>query len=395
MNIVFFSNADFFGTQKRPEFSSMPRFTNMLAEGMAKRGHKVKIWSPRSRFFLLPFKGTMKKWMGYIDQYLLFPATVKKLLRTCSKDTLYVFTDQAQGPWVPLVANKHHVIHCHDFLSQLSAMDKIEECKTSWTGKKYQRFIRNGYRKGKHFICISNKTRNDLEELLPQMPLSSSVVYNGLDETYVPLPADRARALLKNKTAANLDKGYCLHIGGNQWYKNREGVVDIYNAWRSMEKIKLPLLLIGPPPSSSLAQAIEQSAFEKDIHAICNLSDEYVRYAYAGATVLLFPSLAEGFGWPIAEAMAIGCPVITTNEAPMTEVAGAAGFFIPRRNAKNKETWAAEGAKMLQKVIGLSHAERKQVVNASIHNARRFNSKHALDQIENIYRAITETPPSS
>lgn len=389
MNIIFFSNPNFFGIQKVPAFSSMPRFTNMLAEGMAKRGHSVTIWSPRSRFFNLPLKGFLKKCMGYIDLYVLFPQEVKKHLKECSNDTLYVFTDQAQGPWIPLVKNKKHVVHCHDFIAQLSALGKIEENKTSWTGRTYQSFIRNGCIQAKNFISGSNKTKNDLQLLLPGQPLLSAVVYNGLDELFKPMDTREARELLKNKTDADLSDGYCLNIGANQWYKNRSGLIGIYNAWRALEKAKLPLLLLGTPPDEELSQLIEQSPFKKDIHIISGLNDEFLRYAYAGATVLIFPSFTEGFGWPIAEAMATGCPVITTNEAPMTEVAGNAGFFIPRRTAENEKTWAAEAAGVLQNIVGLSAAERQQVVEASINNAKRFDLQTTLDKIERIYQNIT------
>lgn len=330
--------------------------------------------------------------MGYIDQYILFPAQVKWYLSRSSADTLYVFTDQAQGPWLPLVAKRHHVMHCHDFLAQLAAKNKIEECQTSWTGKRYQSYIRNGYRKGKHFICISNKTKADLEALLPEPPLSLSVVYNGLTAAFKPISVPQARTLLEGKTTARLSAGYCLHVGGNQWYKNREGVVDLYTAWRAASHQQLPLLLIGAAPDEALQRTLANSACRQDIFILCNIDDEFLHYAYTAATVLIFPSLAEGFGWPIAEAMASGCLVITTNEAPMTEVAGDAGFYLPRRTLSNKKTWANEAALTLQKVLSLSPAEREIAVDAAIRNAKRFDAVAAMDQIEHIYQHIAEHP---
>jgi glycosyltransferase involved in cell wall biosynthesis len=80
-----------------------------------------------------------------------------------------------------------------------------------------------------------------------------------------------------------------------------------------------------------LTKSLESSPYKADIHWLSGIDDEHVAHAYSGAAVFLFPSLGEGFGWPIAEAMASGCPVVTTDEAPMTEVAGEAGFLIPRR----------------------------------------------------------------
>ena len=119
------------------------------------------------------------------------------------------------------------------------------------------------------------------------------------------------------------------------------------------------------------------------------MSDEYLRYAYAGASVFVFPSLAEGFGWPIAEAMACGCPVITTNEAPMTEVAGDAGFLIPRRTIKNGEFWAAQAAEVVGRVVDLPASERSMIEKASVSNSQRFSSRNTLDLIERIYKKVS------
>jgi len=390
MTIVFFSNPDFFGAEKMPQFMSMPRFTSMLAEGMTERGHRVKIWSPGSAFFNMPVKGPLKKWLGYIDQYVVFPAAVKRRMKECPEDTLFVFTDQAQGPWIKLVEKRRHVMHCHDFLAQFSALGKIPEFKTSWTGKKYQQFIRNGYFKARNFISVSHKTHSDLVELIGDKASKSAVVYNGLDKSYKQQDQVKSRTILGNKTGVDLSQGFLMHIGGNQWYKNRIGVVEIYNAWRDLGNT-LPLLMIGAAPSEDLAQLISSSSYTKDIHAISGLSDLYVRHAYCAASLFLFPSLAEGFGWPIAEAMASGCPVLTTGEAPMNEVAGDAGFFIPRRSAESPERWAKDAALQVQHIINLPSAAFEAVVEKSLANVTRFDLKSALNQIEDIYNEITHS----
>jgi len=389
MNIVFFSNPDFMGSENAPEFSSMHRFTMILANGMAQRGHEVTLWKPERKYFSIPAPAAVKKWLGYVDQYIVFPATVKKRLKHCPPDTLFVFTDQAQGPWLPLVATRKHVMHCHDFLAQLSAMGKIEQHKTSWTGKQYQYFIRRGYEKGKNFISVSRKTDQVLKELLPHQPASTAVVYNGLDPSYRPFFHGKARRLITKKTGIDFTGGYCLHVGGNQWYKNREGVIEIYTAWRKQTEWTLPLLMIGPSPSRAVQQLVERSPFKQDIHFISNLSDEFVRYAYAGANAFLFPSHAEGFGWPIAEAMASGCPVLTTDLAPMTEVAGGAAFLITPRGPENDDTWATRAAITLHQIICLTTANRKAVIAAAISNVKRFDTTATVDQIEFIYGHIT------
>lgn len=388
MHIVFFDHPAYLS------YLSIPRFTRMLVSGMEKRGHTTEIWTPEPGFLRLPLPGAAQKWLGYLDQYLVFPAWVRRRLQAYPANTLFVFTDQAQGPWVPLVAHRPHVIHCHDFMAQHSAMGRIPENPTPWTGQQYQQLIYRGYSQGKNFVSVSEKTRKDLEQLLPETPNTSEMVYNGMNNSFFPYDVAIARQKLGEKIGVQLTPGYLLHVGGNQWYKNRLGVIELYDAWRSMSNVALPLLLVGAALTPALANVVSQSLYKDDIHIIRGLDDEFVHLAYAGASVFLFPSLAEGFGWPIAEAMASGCPVITTDEDPMTEVAGKAGFLIPRRpyHAPASARWAVEAAAVVEKVINLTSQEREAATAAGRVNAQRFDSDKALDRIEGVYKKVLQQP---
>jgi len=386
MNLVFLAHPSFLGQQ------SMPRFARMLADGMSKRGHLVDTWSPTARFYKIGFGQTLRKWLGYVDQYIVFPLEVRRKAKRCTPDTLFVFTDQALGPWVPLLADRPHIIHCHDLMALRSALGELKENPTSWTGRQYQDLIRRGFAKGNHFISVSQKTKEDLHRYLPAEPASSDVVYNGFHQPFSPYEASGARSLLGKRVDLDLSSGYILHVGGNPWYKNRPGVIEIYDAWRLNRSHNLPLLMIGEAPSEELLMKYNQSVNKTDIHWLIGIEDEFVRLAYSGASVFLFPSFGEGFGWPIAEAMASGCPVITTGEPPMTEVSGNAGFLIKRRPADplHAAEWAREAAAVLDKIITLSPSDRMAVVEAGIRNSKRFDTQMALDQIEAIYLRILQ-----
>ena len=386
MHIVFFNHPPFLGSQ------SMPRFADLLANGMKEKGHQVESWTPKAFFYRAPVPGTLKKWMGYIDQYILFPAQVKAKLKKYPADTLFVFTDHALGPWVPLVAKKPHVIHCHDFLAQQSALGQIKENPVTKTGKLYQKFIYNGYSKGKNFISVSEKTRSDLHTILGYHPQLSEVIYNGLSQQFKPTNDATGDVLINKEDNIDTGNGYILHIGGNQWYKNRIGVIEIYNAWRKKYDNVMPLVMIGAKPNEKILTEYNNSPVRNDIHFLTGKSDAYVRNAFAHATVFLFPSLAEGFGWPIAEAMASGCPVVTTNEAPMTEVAGGVAFFINRRpaNTKHVADWANNSADVVNNATTLTISERQSVVNDGIENSKRFNTNLMLEKVEGIYTGLTE-----
>jgi glycosyltransferase involved in cell wall biosynthesis len=384
MKIILFTHPDFLGSQ------SMPRYANMLLGGMQERGHEVVVWSPKARFYKLPLLKSMKKWLGYIDQYVVFPMEVKLKLRHSSNDTLFVFADQALGPWVPLVKNRNHVVHCHDFLALKSALGTIPENPTSFTGKQYQNYIRNGFSKGKYFISISKKTQQDLHALHLGKILNSVVCYNGMNRVFHSLSPAASRSLLETKLNIPLSNGYVMHIGGNQYYKNRIGVIEIYDTWRSNYNGKTSLLLIGEKPSDELDILREKSLFKDDIHFVAGLSDDYVNSAYSGAGCLLFPSLDEGFGWPIIEAMASGCPVITTNKAPMNEVGGKAAYYIDKKptDVSLLEKWKKDGAKMLEKVLSLNTFQRTAAIEKSFGQSQKFTSEYSLNAIEATYKEI-------
>ena len=381
MKIALFTHPPFLGSQ------SMPRFANMLTEGMRARGHTVEQWTARKYFFGLPAPRSLKKWLAYIDQFLLFPLAVKLRLRSQPTDTLYVFADQALGPWVPLVAKLPHVIHCHDFLAQRSARGGFPENPTSWSGQIYQAFIRWGYSKGRNFISVSENTRRDLHEFLGKSPDFSHVVYNGLNQSFAPA-ADpiTTRKALSEKLGLDLASGFLLHVGGNLWYKNRPGVLHLYHTWRALPATSpLPLLMLGEPPSPEMLDLQANSPFKAEIHFIQAADDATLRLAYQAASVFLFPSLEEGFGWPIAESMASGCPVVTTDRPPMTEVAGGAASLIPVSGPPRD--WAPKAARALEQLLTLSPQERQERIINGISNAERFRAGLCLDEVERLYAA--------
>ncbi len=384
MKIIFFAHPDFIHSQ------SMPRYVRMLAAGMQERGHDVDVWQPVPLFYKFRIAGSLKKWLGYIDQYFIFPIQTRRRMKRLPRDTMFVFTDHALGPWVPLVKNRPHIIHCHDFLAQRSALGEFKENRVSFSGKLYQALIRRGYRKGKNFISVSAQTRDDLHRFMVNHPPVSEVVYNGMNQSFEKTEAGYAKKMLSEKTGLDLTEGYLLHVGGNQWYKNRVGVIAIYNALRQDKDFMLPLLLIGAAPSAELNNARDLSPFKEQIHFLTAIDDKWLRFAYRGATVFLFPSLAEGFGWPIAEAMASGCMVITTNEKPMTEVAGEAGCFITRKPVEETESqaWANESAAVVKRVLQFSLPERQAMIEKGLLNVERFAVAGALDRIEKIYEGV-------
>ena len=397
VNLVLYTHPDWLGSQ------SQMRLVRMMSDAFEARGHRVLVrkptprvhrWATNSAFSARwPGLSRFAKWAGYIDQFVLFPRAQRRAITADPPETLYVFCDQALGPWVPLVRARPHVVHCLDLLALRSALGLIPENPTSWTGRLYQRFIRAGFRHGRHFIAISEKSREDLHRFGGLQPQTSEVVYLGQNYPYSALPRDVA---LQRLAIAGLHVPQCglvLHVGGGQWYKNSTGVVALYAHYvrgcQADGRVVLPLWMVSPPPGPDLQSQVAAVPAPGIVRFVQGIDNAALEAMYSVAGALIFPSLAEGFGWPIAEGMACGCPVITTGEAPMNEVGGPHAFYLPRLASRaGLQDWAERGAALLCDVLDRPEDERERTRAASMAWTRRFDTGQAIERYLEIYTAV-------
>ncbi|MEO8419380.1 MAG: glycosyltransferase family 1 protein [Methylophilaceae bacterium] len=388
MHIVQFVHPDFLNSQ------SMPRFARMITEEMRTRGHCVDEWTAAPLAYRLPVPARFKKWLGYIDQFIIFPIQVRWRLRKLPSNTLFVFADQALGPWVPVVASRPHVVHVHDFMALRSSLGEFPQNPTGWTGQQYQALIRRGFGHGRYFVSVSENTRSDLHRFLPGLPEVSEVVYNGLNYPFRSMTQPEYEAALSSVGLPLPATGFLLHVGGNQWYKNREGVLEIYEAYVRQTVNPLPLWIVGASPSDRMKDIAQRVTGKGDVWFLSGLSDKQVCAAYSAARLMLFPSLAEGFGWPIAEAMACGCLVLTTGQAPMTEVGGDAAFYIPTKPVHGSGVWATHAGERVAEILALSPDEVGSQRQKGYEQVAQFDAEQTLDAYERIYQqALAKAVP--
>jgi glycosyltransferase involved in cell wall biosynthesis len=367
----------------------MPRFAGMLKAAYESRGHSVDSWSASPKVYDWVPLGRLSKWAGYVDQYLLFPLAMRRAMTHTSKDTLFVFCDQALGPLVRVVGARPHIVHVHDLLALRSALGEVPENPTSVTGRMYQRYIRRGFQNARHFISISRKTQADLHRVGGVSAITSEVVYNGLNFPFAPLAQRDCGKILSGAGLPVPASGMLLHVGGGQWYKNLPGVIHLYAHYAALVDEPLPLWCVSPDPNLAVRSALHKVPAAGKVLFFNNLESRILQAAYSMADALLFPSLAEGFGWPLIEAQACGCPVLTTDEAPMNEVGGDAAEYLPRLEASGDiDAWASNGARQLIKMLSRTPEEKRQSADRGVAWSAHFSVDKAISSYLTIYERV-------
>ena len=342
---------------------SMLRFAELMRRLYSEAGHEVRLLQPVAvlgRWACHPERG-FGKWLGYVDRFVLFRFSLCRALAWA--DVVHI-CDHSNAMTVPWLRGKPHLVTCHDVLAIRGAAGRIDGYRVGLSGQVLQRWILSGLQYAEHVVCDSLQTRREFQELAGLPDARVSVVPVAPNYSYRPMSAGDAAARI---AAAGLDpqSPYVLHVGGDQWYKNRPGVVRIF-----AELVKRPgyqahrLVLAGKAWDADLAAAVAGSSLAGRIDAVVDADNETLRALYSRADFLLFPSLAEGFGWPIAEAMACGCPVVTTGRAPMTEVGGEAALYL------DDPADATGGARRIVDAIG----PRERRVALGFAQAARFDT---------------------
>jgi glycosyltransferase involved in cell wall biosynthesis len=171
-------------------------------------------------------------------------------------------------------------------------------------------------------------------------------------------------------------------VGGNQWYKNRLGVIKIFARLRKRPAFRnLVLVMAGKAWTDEMREFVRFHELEWCVVELVDVSEKTLQALYSRAEVFLFPSLEEGFGWPIAEAQACGCPVVTSNRAPMTEVGGEAAVYVDPLDEEAAASAVAD-------VMGMKGGSRLAIRDTSLRNAARFSTTAMIDNYVAFYSGL-------
>ena len=220
------------------------------------------------------------------------------------------------GHKLPVLAPCRTVVTIHD-LAVLKFPDTflpLHRQRLAW-------FTRNAVRRANRIIAISECTKRDLCELLEADPGRIDVVHHGVDH-------DLFRP---DGSVAQRDRPYILSVGALQPRKN---YLTLIRAYRRMKR-PVDLLIAGQ--RGWMWEEIEREA-GNGVVVLGHVRDAELPALYRGAALVAMPSLYEGFGLPLLEAMACGAPVVASNASCFPEVCGDAAILVEPRD---EEAWTA------------------------------------------------------
>jgi glycosyltransferase involved in cell wall biosynthesis len=381
---------------------SMLRFERALVAGLSERGHTIHVVRPEPRFVRLgpAYRyGGLPKYLGYLDKFFVFPRRLRRLKRAQPADTVFHILDHGSAVYVEHLRDRPLVVTVHDLLQIRSARGEFPQNRLGRSGARYQEWILANLKTAPRAACISKKTATDLQRLAGLADDQIAVVPVALNYPYSPLPVPEAAALLARAFArqglrwpaeaapagahtADAPPAFLFAISGAQWYKNRTGLLRILAALRRRPGHETrALVYVGPAFDAEQQAIIAEHGLRDAVLRVPGLDNEELRAAYSLAAALLFPSWEEGFGWPIAEAQACGCPVFASGRAPMTEVGGdAARYFDP--------TQPDEAAT----VIAAGLADPQPLRAAGLVRTALWAPRRMLDAYEQLYTRALGAP---
>lgn len=183
------------------------------------------------------------------------------------------------------------------------------------------------FKKTNRFISVSETTKKELKKYLDKIGKSAPIdtIYNGLSKKY------------KVKSKESSKDKYFMCMGDFTIRKNVSRVIKAYLSLPIELKEQYTLKVIAPSSyaAEKFRSATKDLALAKRVKILENASDKQIVKMYNQASAFIYASLYEGFGMPILEAMACGCPVITSDKNPMKEVADSAALLVNPKSKKD------------------------------------------------------------
>jgi glycosyltransferase involved in cell wall biosynthesis len=297
-----------------------------------------------------------------------------------------------QLPPIELLVGPVDVLHCPSYVAPASlprcatvatihdlVSFKLPETLPPRDRAWNQRAIRLLVDRADHLLADSESTRTDLIEVLGLPPERITTVHLAARSHLSPAPHPNDASL---RAGYGIQGAYFLYVGAIQPRKNVGRIVEAFRRLRGTLPTPVKLVLAGGwgwLSDEVLAQLEHDTG--SDILNLGRVPDAHLGALYRGALGLVYPSLYEGFGLPVLEAMACGCPAIASNVSSLPEVAGSAGLLV-----SPTDTDAIEAA---MRSLATDEQLRADLASRSVLQASTFSWQRAARETLGVYQGLT------
>jgi glycosyltransferase involved in cell wall biosynthesis len=265
------------------------------------------------------------------------------------------------------------VVMIHDlaFLHFPQCFNRFERMRSTYLIPK------NG-RKADAVLTVSQFSKNDIVDVIKIDKSKIEVTYNGIDPAFNEKYTDMQVAEVLQPLG--IRQNYILSVGRLDPRKNLVRLIAAYIALKKEHRISHKLVIVGKKEylSGEITKAI--SGLEDDIIMTGYVPAGMLPLLYRGADVFVYPTLFEGFGLPCLEAMACGCPVVSSKNSSIPEVVGSAGMLVDPYNVD-------EIAAAILSVISNKDL-RVKMNTAGIERARQFSWENTARRTLDVYERV-------
>lgn len=227
-------------------------------------------------------------------------------------------------------------------------------------------------------ITISDSAKKDIVDYLKIDPDKIEVVYAGCDPFFHKINDEAGADKIKVKY--KIFKDYILYVSYISPKKNLLNLINAFNIFRKEYKYDIKLVIAGGKGwnSEQVFELVKILKLEKEVIFTGHVPKEDLLVLYNYALSFVYPSIYEGFGIPILEAMACGCPVITAQSSSLPEISGNAALYV---NPFDVEDISSAIFKLLD-----NDGLRKILIERGFENIKRFNWEQTAIKTLNIYK---------
>ena len=311
----------------------------------------------------------------YYERFFNHPRSVNKL----EADIFHIIdhTNAHIAYWLKK-SGKTAIVTCHDLVQYVYPEILKNQSRFPAFSLATWEYSVKGINVADRTIGVSTNTANDISQWLNVDPKKIDVVFNGVESDFQVLPSKVAKCW-RQKHVSSPAEICILNIGSTHQRKN---IITILKAIKAIAErgIEIRLWKIGDDFSPAQKQFIQDSFLEQHITLLGKPNRENLVRFYNAADVLLAPSLYEGFGLTILEAMACGTPVITSNVSSLPEVAGDGAILV---NPMDLEA-------IIQAILRLQQDARyrQTLIARGLAQATKFTWKKTATNVAQIYKQL-------